>query len=229
MPAWEEEVHAAAQEGIRFHFLTNPVRLLGTDRVTGVECKAQQLAEFDDSGRRRPVPIDGSEFVLDADLFIPAIGQTLQVECLDSCEGIGFNRNGTITVGPDLATTMEGVFAAGDAILGPATVVEAVAQGNEVALAVHNYLRGRAVERPKFVTAYHEVPQTYDMEDYAEASRPDMPEMPVEERICCFDEVELGFDDETAREECKRCLRCDLEWLADSEQSPESILETVLQ
>ncbi|MBC7259817.1 MAG: NADH-quinone oxidoreductase subunit NuoF [Chloroflexi bacterium] len=213
MPAWEDEVHAAALEGIQFHFLTNPVRVIGTDHVTGVELQAQQLGEFDASGRRKPVPIEGSEFVLDVDLLIPAIGQALAVECLDSCGDISFNRDGTITTGPDLATTREGVFAAGDAALGPATVVEAVAQGNKVAVAVDAYLKGQKVERPKYVTPYHEVPQMFNMDDYAEAKRPEMPELPVEQRVRSFDEVELGFDEKTAREECKRCLRCDLEWL----------------
>ena len=87
MPAWKAEIHAAFQEGVQFHFLTNPVGVLGPDRVTGVECHLQRLGDFDASGRRRPVPIEesefeGAEFVLDADLFIPAIGQTPETECL---------------------------------------------------------------------------------------------------------------------------------------------------
>jgi len=139
--------------------------------------------------------------------------QAMQVECLNACSDLSFERAGTITVGPSLATTREGVFAAGDAALGPATVVEAVAQGNKVAVAVDNYLKGQKVERPKFVTSYHEIPQVYTIDDYAEARRPQMPELDVEERTRCFDEVEQGFDDNVAREECKRCLRCDLEWL----------------
>jgi pyruvate/2-oxoglutarate dehydrogenase complex dihydrolipoamide dehydrogenase (E3) component len=159
------------------------------------------------------MPMEGSEYVLDVDLLIPAIGQAMQVECLSSCGDLSFNRNGTITVGPDLATTRDGVFAAGDAALGPATVVEAVAQGNKVAVAVDDYLKGQKVERPKFVTAYHEIPQVYNIDDYAEAKRPVMPELDVAQRVACFDEVELGFDEKSAREECKRCLRCDLEWL----------------
>jgi NADH-quinone oxidoreductase subunit F len=213
MPAWEEEVHAAGQEGIVFHFLTNPVEVVGTDRVTGVKLQAQKLGEFDAGGRRKPMPMEGSEYVLDVDLVIPAIGQAMQVECLGSCGDLSFERAGTITVGPNLATTREGVFAAGDAALGPATVVEAVNQGNRVAVAVDNYLKGQKVERPKFVTGYHEIPQVYNIDEFAEAKRPVMPEMPLEERVACFDEVELGFDDNVAREECKRCLRCDLEWL----------------
>jgi NADH-quinone oxidoreductase subunit F len=219
MPAWKEEVHAAVQEGIQFHFLTDPVGVLGPEHVTGVECHLQKLGAFDASGRRRPVPIEeteyeGAEFVLDADVFIPAIGQTPEVECMKDGGGtIGANRDDTVTVGPNLATTRERVFAAGDLALGPATVIEAVAQGNRVAVAVDAYLKGQSVERPKFMTAFREVPQLFNLEDYAEAKRPVMRELPVHERIRNFEEVEAGLDEQKAREECKRCLRCDLEWL----------------
>ena len=218
MPAWKEEVHAAFQEGVQFHFLTNPVGVLGPDTVTGVECHLQRLGEFDASGRRKPIPIEetefeGAEFVLDADILIPAIGQVPDIDWMDGKANIGTNRDGTVVTGADLATTRQGVFAAGDVALGPATVVEAVAQGNVVAVAVDAYLKGQPVERPKYVTEYREVPQLFDLEAYAEAKRPVIRELPVEERIRKFDEVEAGFDEVTAREECKRCLRCDLEWL----------------
>ena len=218
MPAWKEEIHAAFQEGIQFHFLTNPVGVLGPETVTGVECHLQKLGEFDASGRRRPIPIEesefeGAEFVLDADILIPAIGQTGDIESFDGGKNIGTNRNGTITVSPSLATTREGVFAAGDLALGPATVVEAVAQGNKVAVSVDDYLKGQKVERPRYVTDYYEIPQLFNVESYSEAKRPVNRELPVEERIRKFTEVEAGLDEQTAREECKRCLRCDLEWL----------------
>jgi NADPH-dependent glutamate synthase beta subunit-like oxidoreductase len=217
MPAWKAEIHAAFQEGIQFHFLTDPVGILGPDHVTGVECHLQRLGEFDRSGRRRPAPIEeteyeGAEFVLDTDVFIPAIGQTPEVECFGNKE-IGLNRDGTVTVGPSLATTRERVFAAGDLTLGPATVVEAVAQGNRAALAVDNYLKGQPVERPKFTMTFREIPQLFNLEEYAEARRPVMRELPVAERIRNFEEVEAGLAEPKAREECKRCLRCDLEWI----------------
>jgi NADPH-dependent glutamate synthase beta subunit-like oxidoreductase len=146
--------------------------------------------------------------------FIPAIGQAPEAECLtNGGKGIGLNKDGTVTVGADLATSREGVFAAGDLAVGPATVIEAVAQGNKVAVAVDAYLKGQSVERPKFTSDFREIDQLYNIEDYAEAKRPVMRELPVEERIHKFGEVEAGFDEQTAREECKRCLRCDLEWL----------------
>jgi NADPH-dependent glutamate synthase beta subunit-like oxidoreductase len=219
MPAWKAEVDAAFHEGVQFHFLTDPVGVLGPEHVTGVECHLGKLAEFDSSGRRRPVPIEitefeGAEFVLDADMFIPAIGQTPEAECLgDGGTTIGLSRQGTVVVGANLATSREGVFAAGDLALGPATVIEAVAQGNKAAVAVDAYLKGQSVERPKFTTEFREIPQLYNIENYAEAKRPAMRELPVNERIRNFEEVEGGFDEQKAREECKRCLRCDLEWL----------------
>ena len=219
MPAWKAEVDAAFHEGVQFHFLTDPVGVLGPERVTGVECHLGKLAEFDSSGRRRPVPIEitefeGAEFVLDADIFIPAIGQTPEAECLlNGGTAIKLSRQGTAVVAPNLATSQEGIFAAGDLALGPATVIEAVAQGNKVAVAVDAYLKGQTVERPKFTTEFKEIPQLYNIENYAEAKRPAMRELPVNDRIRNFEEVEGGFDEQKAREECKRCLRCDLEWL----------------
>ncbi|HSB07775.1 MAG TPA: FAD-dependent oxidoreductase, partial [Thermodesulfobacteriota bacterium] len=217
MPAWKEEIHAAFQEGVQFHFLTRPVGVLGPETVTGIECHLQKLGEFDSSGRRRPIPIEesefeGAEFVLDADVLIPAIGQISDLDCIDGKKSISANWD-RITVSPSLATTREGVFAAGDLALGPATVVEAVAQGNKVAVSVDNYLKGQQVERPQYVTDYHEIPQLFNLENYAEAKRPVIRELPVVERIRKFTEVEAGLDEHTAREECKRCLRCDLEWL----------------
>jgi NADH-quinone oxidoreductase subunit F len=116
-------------------------------------------------------------------------------------------------VSPDLATTQEAVFAAGDLTLGPATVVEAVGQGNKVAIAVDNYFKGKKVERPQYTSEYQEIPQLFNLESYAEAKRPVIRELPMEERIRKFTEVEAGLDEHSGREECKRCLRCDLEWL----------------
>ena len=218
MPAWKEEIHAAFHEGIQFHFLTNPVGVLGPEMVTGVECQLQKLGEFDSSGRRRPIPIEGTEFeaaefVLDADILIPAIGQAPDLACFDGTKNINTNKNGTVAVSPDLATTQEAVFAAGDLTLGPATVVEAVGQGNKVAIAVDNYFKGKKIERPQYTTEYQEIPQLFNLESYAEAKRPVIRELPMEERIRKFTEVEAGLDEHSGREECKRCLRCDLEWL----------------
>ena len=218
MPAWKEEIHEAFREGIQFHFLTHPIGVLGPEYVTGIECQLQRLGEFDLSGRRRPVPIEESEyeesrFVLDADVLIVAIGQASDLEGLKGEGELSFDQRGALTVGDNLATTRSGVFAAGDLALGPATVVEAVAQGNRVAAAVDAFLSGDPVERPKFIAPYHEVEQAVNLEDYADARPPAIRRLSKEERIGNFLEVEAGLDELAAREEAKRCLRCDLEWL----------------
>ncbi len=218
MPAWKEEIEEAFREGIQFHFLTNPVGVLGPEQVTGVECQLQRLGEFDTGGRRRPIPIEATEFeipefILDADLFIAAIGQASDLEGLQGEKKIEVKRDSTILVGANLMTTREGVFAAGDVTLGPATVIEAVDQGNKVAVTVDAFLKGQPVERIKFITPCQEVPQLFSMEDYAEAKRPAVRRLSEEKSIRCFEEVEAGFEEHIAREECKRCLRCDLERL----------------
>ncbi len=228
MPAREEEVEAAKKEGIQFHFLTNPSSVIGNGKVTGVELLRQELGEFDTSGRRRPVPIAGSEFTLDVDVLIPAIGQEPDLAWMDGDSNIETGRGATFAVNDGLATTRAGVFAAGDAVLGPATVIQAVAQGNRVADTVDNYLRtGRSdlvVVRP----GYEVIEQPFDLDQYAKATRPQTREMPIEERRGNFDEVELLFDEETIREECKRCLRCDLEWLETMGLGPMPVPERVL-
>jgi len=222
MPAWGDEVRAADVEGIKFHFLTNPTRVIGNKHVTGLECAKQSLGEFDMSARRRPQPIPGSEFVLDVDIVIPAIGEAPDVDCLEGSEGISVNRDSTITISADMSTSREGVFAAGDAAMGPATVVMAVAQGNKVAAAVDTYLHGHTVIQPRFNIDYHAVPQIFNVDDYADARRPVMPELSVAERFRSVAEVELGLDEETTRAECRRCLRCDLEWMATSRPMAEA-------
>jgi NADH-quinone oxidoreductase subunit F len=212
MPAQDIEVTEAAEEGVKFHFLVNPARILGSDRITGIELVAQDLGEFDASGRRRPVPIEGSGFVLDADIVVPAVGQGIDLSCLNG-DAPETNRNSTFKVDKWLVTSRPGVFAAGDAVLGPATVIEAVAQGNQVALAVDAYLRGEAKPvHARRMTEYRTAELTYRLDDYATAQRAEMPTRDPDERARTYDEIELGFDEETAREEAKRCLRCDLEF-----------------
>jgi NADH-quinone oxidoreductase subunit F len=219
MPAHPEEVDAALEEGIQFHTLTNPVCVTGNGSVAGVACLRHELGEFDRSGRRRPVPIEGSEFVIDLDVLIPAIGQEPDLACLDAdvdaCTACGMEieRNSTMVVNRALSTTREGVFAAGDLVLGPATVIQAVAQGNEVARSVDNYLQTGSTEKQAILPGYEAVDQRYNLDDYADAERPELLTIPVEERQGSFGEVERTMPGTVIREECKRCLRCDLEWL----------------
>ncbi|MBC7234856.1 MAG: NADH-quinone oxidoreductase subunit NuoF [Chloroflexi bacterium] len=210
MPAQELEIREAEEEGLQFHFLVNPTRIVGNGKVEGLELIRQELGEFDSSARRRPFPIEGSEFILDVDVVIPAIGQGTDMECVNGC-GVEFNRDSTIKVSRHLATDRPGVFAAGDAVLGPATVVEAVAQGNKVAQAVDEYLMAGEPEPKDGWLAYDTVDLSWTMEDYAEAPRAKMPVQNPETRRNNWQEIELGFSEQVCREDCKRCLRCDLD------------------
>jgi NADH-quinone oxidoreductase subunit F len=216
MPAYAEEVEGAEKEGVQFHFLVNPSRVLDSaGKMTGVELVRQELGEFDSSGRRRPMPIAGSEFTLDADVLVAAISQEPDLSCIEGDSSIEAGRGATFVVNTGLATTRTGVFAAGDAVLGPSTVIESVAQGNRVADTVDNYLRTGRTEFVAPRSDYAVIEQPFDMKQYANARRPQTRELAVEERRGNFGEVELLFDEKTIQEECKRCLRCDLEWLQE--------------
>ncbi|MEA3407766.1 MAG: FAD-dependent oxidoreductase [Chloroflexota bacterium] len=217
MPAEDLEIKEAQEEGLQLHLLTNPTRILGDEKVEAMEVVEQELGEFDDSARRRPYPKEGSEYVMPVDVVITAIGQGVDVGCVEKGCGIEFERNTTVKVGKvgsergALRTTRDDVFAAGDAVLGPATVVEAVAQGNKVALEVDKYLQnGLALPKDDWL-AYDDIPLTWEMEDYGEAKRAEMPMQKASARRHNWEEIELGFSETTCREECKRCLRCDLE------------------
>jgi NADH-quinone oxidoreductase subunit F len=225
MPAYKEEVDAAYHEGIQFHFLVNPVEIVGDGQVTGVVLQRQRLGEFDNGGRRRPVPIEGDLFTLPVDVLIPAIGQTTDTSWMQKA-GIEASRSSTFVVGPAYNTSRGGVFACGDAVSGPATVIEAVAQGNLVAVAVDHWLKTAKYEKPVYTTERPDIANLHNLDDYANARRPGMPELPLAEREANFREVELGLDEHAAREEARRCLRCDLEWLDYMKiPRPEIILE----
>jgi NADH-quinone oxidoreductase subunit F len=212
MPAHSEEIESAIRENTQFHFLANPVQVLGEEYVTGLVVQRQLLAEFDSSGRRKPVPSENDEFTLEIDVLIPAIGQMTDLDWM-SGENIEMTKAKTFAVKESFNTTWPGVFAAGDAVSGPATVVQAVAHGNLVAVAVDHWLRTGEMTKPHYETPRPDIEQPYDLDNYANASRPEIPEIKVIERMGNFKEVETGFNEPTAQEEAKRCLRCDLEWL----------------
>jgi glutamate synthase (NADPH/NADH) small chain len=143
MPARIEEIHHAKQEGVQFHLLTNPVRFGGDDegKVVSMECIRMELGEPDDSGRRRPVPIEGSNFVLDVDLVVVAIGNSSNPLIPRTTPGLETNRWGNITVNEEtMQTSREGVYAGGDIVTGGATVILAAGAGKKAARAIHKYL-----------------------------------------------------------------------------------------
>lgn len=228
MPAYPEEIEAAHEEGITFHFLTAPVRVLGADRITGLEVQPQKLSEFDASGRRRPVPGKEAPRTLAVDMVIPAIGQEPDKACvLDA--GLETNRNSTLKVGPSLATTRAAVFAAGDAVSGPASVIEAVAQGNRVAKEVDLYLTTGTRAKVDIPLETRLTPLTWNMEEHSETPRLHATLASVAARAGSFTEVELPAGEAEIRTECRRCLRCDLEWgqLKQREREAEAQARTV--
>ncbi len=146
MPANPWEVEEAEKEGVKLQFLVSPKRVLGKNgRVAALECVNMKLGELDETGRRRPVPIEGSEFQEELDTLILAIGETPDLFFLP--KEIEATEKNTISVDPfTLETSMSGVFAGGDAVLGPATVIEAIVAGKRAAISIDRYLRGRAIK-----------------------------------------------------------------------------------
>ena len=214
MPATHlpEEIEGALHEGVRFHTLVNPVEVLGNGSVTGVRLVRQRLADFDDTARRKPVAMEAESFTLQLDFLIPAIGQMPDVSWLKS-DPINVTRSHTLVVNEAFVTSRPGVFAAGDAVTGPATIVQAIAQGNLVSVAVDEWLRTGQTPKPRFVTPRHDIAPRHNLDDFAAARRPAIRKLDLASREGNFNEVELGLCEAAAQAEAKRCLRCDLEWL----------------
>ncbi|HOM27830.1 MAG TPA: NADPH-dependent glutamate synthase [Deltaproteobacteria bacterium] len=146
MPARIEEIHHAEEEGIEFHLLTNPVRYIGDDKgwVVGVECLKMELGEPDESGRRRPVPVKGSEFVIDVDTVVVAIGAGANPLVQSTTPGLETNKWNYIVADEETGqTSREGVFAGGDIVTGAATVILAMGAGRKAARAMHEYLMSK--------------------------------------------------------------------------------------
>lgn len=142
MPARSEEIENAEEEGIVFEFLTNPKRFVGNERswVKAMECIRMRLGEPDESGRRRPVPIEGSDFIMDVDTVIIAIGRSPNPIIQQTTEGLQVTKWGTIVVDENGKTSLEGVYAGGDIVTGEATVISAMGAGKKAAKAIHEYL-----------------------------------------------------------------------------------------
>lgn len=145
MPARAEEIEHAKEEGVEFRLLTNPVRIIGDERgwVKGLECIRMELGEPDESGRRKPVPIANSNFVLDVDTVIMAIGQGPNPLIQQTTPGLAVNKRGNITTDEIGRTSKEGVFAGGDIVTGAATVIQAMGAGKKAAAAIHEYVQNK--------------------------------------------------------------------------------------
>jgi len=214
MPALAEEVDAAIDEGIDTQFLVAPIKVLTQGgKVTSLECIRMKLGDMDDSGRRRPMPIQGSEFVIKADTLILAISERPDTSYIG--EGAEIRRLGeNIIIDEETAmTTQPGVFAGGDAVTGPNTVVQAMAAGKLAAAMIDKYLSGSPLRQDYPLTrpSVYVKPWMLSEEEVLTAKRPAMLHLHPKERVKNFKEVELGLDETKAVLEARRCLRCDLE------------------
>lgn len=200
MPANAAEIEDALGEGVKIEFLTVPIRI-DSGVVT---CIRTTIGEPDASGRPRPVPIKGSEYTLKATTVIMAVGQAVEVPALT----IKRNKNGTIAVNPErLATSVKGIFAGGDAVTGPSSIIQAIAHGRKASVAIDQFLGGRGIiDRFTEEKADVEIPEAAPRGTFRAAFRTLSPR----KRVSGFEIVEKVYDPATAMQEAQRCLSCDL-------------------
>lgn len=214
MPADEEEVDQAEEEGVRFSFLTIPAKIIGKDdRIAGLSCVRAQLVQREGSSRMVPVPVLGSEYTMEADVVVSAIGQKVDQQCLGELETMVWTRRGTIDVNMvTMQTAIEDIFAAGDAVTGPATVIEAIGGGKRAAEAIDRYLLG--IPQPQMppvpVRRRREACIEVPASTKTVIKRPIMEMLNLDRRRTTFQQVELGYTENMVREEARRCLRCDI-------------------
>lgn len=217
MPANEVEVEAAEHEGVVMKFLAAPVSMSKTASGVELTCLMMELGEPDASGRRRPVPVKGSEFIVKASAVISAIGQGVDTDCLEPSESdIKLTKWNTLDVNSDtFETSRKGVFAGGDCATGADIAVTAIAAGRKAATSIDQFLKGEKItgEARGYLHLITEKPEDAPEElkervRETKSERTAMPELAAKERIKSFDEVETGFTAEMARKEAERCLSC---------------------
>ena len=235
MPAYAEEVEAALEEGIQLETLVSPVKIRYIDaaisegvrvesfvepiqidvrngHLAGIKCIRNRLGEMDASNRRKPVAIPGSEFAVFLDTLIAAIGERPDSDCLATM-GLEVDGSGRLRVDPEtLAATHPGVFAGGDLVTGPNTVVDAIAAGKLAASSIDRFLRGQSLKQPpkRTMPSQYVAPSAAAGEGLEESARVEPATLPAESRKKSFAEVEMTLSAEQAACEARRCLRCDL-------------------
>ncbi|MBW1644716.1 MAG: FAD-dependent oxidoreductase [Deltaproteobacteria bacterium] len=216
MPADDVEIHDAKEEKVNFHFLTQPIKVLAENgKVVGLECIKMQLGEPDESGRRRPEPVEGSEFVIDCDIVVPAIGQTIDLSLLEGVDNVKTTRWHTIVVNEDTKQTENPkIFSAGDCETGPGALITACAGGRKAAFNIDKFINDEplvATENDYFDKFFSQV-KVYDPQEeigfIGGRPRYQLKMLPPDTRKYTFDEVEQGFSPQEAMAEADRCLRC---------------------
>ena len=216
MPADHVEIHDAEEEGVKFHYLCNPVRIIEKEgKVVGVECIRMELGEPDESGRRRPVPVKGSEFFIETDILIPAIGQAIDLSFLEEKDGVKTTKRSTIAIQEGtFVTSRPGIFSAGDCVTGPGVLVRAAGHGKRAADKIDLFLRGSEVKESEEerLEALVEKIKVYNKDEKIGISggqkRAMLNMLTPDSRKWIFDEVEGGFSIPVAQKEAERCLRC---------------------
>lgn len=217
IPAFRESLEEAEQEGIKMVYLALPKRIVGKNgKVTGLECIRTELSEdLDSRGRKMPVPVSDTEFMIDVDGVIVAVGQTPDLSFLNKSREIKTSEENTLVVDQiTLATSKPVVFAGGDLVRGPSTVIEAAADGERAARFIDKYLEGipmveEPYKEPYFPEQREVIPRSEEI-PRGTRQKP-VPKLRLKERLCSFREVNLGYSEEAAIREAKRCIRCDLE------------------
>jgi len=207
MPADPLEIEDALKEGVQLHTLAGPEKIIGENgTLKGIECIKNSLGKPDNSGRRRPIPVEGSQFLIQADHIIAAIGQ--KADKLFAFEtDMEFSDRDLLIVNPDtLETRKKGVYAGGDVVTGPKTVIEAIEQGKRAATSISSYLQGKEIpsyEESDFSADYKPI-------DPLEPKivRATIPTLDLKQRVQSFEENNLAFDEQTAQKEASRCLDC---------------------
>lgn len=215
MPASAEEVGEAIAEGVEVLFQAMPLKFMRKGRVVSMECVGTEPGGLDESGRRRFTAVKGSEFSLDCDVVIVAIGQSAQMP--DSF-GLALSQDGFISVDDEtMATTRKGVFAGGDIVTGPASVIEAIAAGRKAASGIDRYLGGTGNIDERLLPPEGEVrPLLSPLSvPVGVGSRKAISLLPIEQRLAGFAETELPITEIVAVEQAERCLRCDLPIMVD--------------
>ena len=233
MPAFSEEIEAADQEGINMKFLVSPVEIISKDgHLAGVKCVRNELGGVDASGRRKPIPVRGSEHVLALDTLIVAISEDSGKDCISAVaeSGIKTTKGNTILADKTtLLTNRAGVFAAGDVVTGPNTVIDAIAGGKRAAVMIGRYLRKEPLKqavKPTLPEVFLEPIRT-DSTESEQTHRVETLRAPAAWRKRNFAEVEVSLSVEEATREAGRCLRCDLEFTQSDVQERSGLMEVV--
>jgi len=216
MPADEVEIHDAEEEKVTFHYLTQPIKVIAENgKVVGLQCIKMQLGEPDESGRRRPEPVEDSEFVIDCDIVVPAIGQSIDLSMLEGVAGVETTRRNTIVVNEfSKQTENPKIFCAGDCQTAPGALIAACAGGRTAAINIDKFINGQPLEtgQDDYFDKLFDTIKVYDpAEDVGflgGRARYQLEMLPPDSRKWTFDEVEKGFSPQEAMAEAGRCLRC---------------------